>query len=86
MLPETFSKSKMRPSLRTLGRHRIPKRWHERCESSEHAPASHRRTLVRQARQRENHHLRHWRANDLSFEDFEPLGIAKRNADEHYFV
>ncbi len=85
MLLERFSKSAIRPSLRTLGRHRLPKRWHECCETSEHAPASHRRTLVRGVRRRENHHLRSWRTGGLPFEDFEPLGVAKRNADENYF-
>ena len=74
-----------RPSLRALGRKAVAKKgWHENCEYSGHAPANYRRDRVRMVRHRENHHLRNHLTN-VSFEDFEPLCLAKRDADWLYF-
>lgn len=78
-------KNMIRPSLRTLGRKALPKGWNENGEFRCHAPKSYRHDRVRSVRHRENHHLSNHLANNRSLEDFEPLCIAKRDADWLYF-
>lgn len=75
---------KIRLSLRILGRKALPKRWHENRHLPCHAPASYRRPRVRMVRHKENHHLRNMANNGL-LEDYESLGLVKRDADWFYF-
>ena len=76
---------KKRPSLRTLGRKALPKGWHENCEKSCHAPAEYRRHRMRSAIRKEKQDMANYFANNGSFENFEPLHIAKRDADWFWF-
>lgn len=76
---------KTRNSLRVLGRNAVTKKgWNESRGSTIHAPASYRRDRVKSARHKENHHLRNAFVSE-NLEDFEPLYVAKRDADWLYF-
>lgn len=73
-------------SSRHFRRVEMPNHWKESHGffSGRHAPAGYRRDRVRLARIKENHHLRSALAND-ELENYEPLNIAKRDADWLYF-
>ena len=64
----------------------MPKHWNESHDADyrRHAPASFRRDRVRSVRTKENHHLRTAITND-TLETYEPLYLAKRDADWLYF-
>jgi len=71
---------------RHFRRSEMPKHWKEShgCFSGRHAPANYRRSRVRLARIKENHHLRAALTNN-KLDNYEPLNIAKRDADWLYF-
>lgn len=64
----------------------MPRHWKEArgYQSGRHAPSDYRRSRVRMARLKENHHLRNSVANG-TLETYEPLRVAKRDADWLYF-
>lgn len=70
-----------RPTLRTLGRKRLPKHWKENGwpTGDRTAPPAFRRRRTRVIRHIENLHLANCIAND-KLETYEPIGLTRRDA------
>jgi hypothetical protein len=71
-------------SVRFFTRKDVKKNWNENGEKHQHAPKAYRHNLVRRARRKEKHNLANAVANN-NLDNYEPLCVAKRDADWLYF-